>query len=124
MSLVRFINNLVHSSPRQIWNSFRKLDDIKWGKKVGVDQFGNTYYENPTERYGRDRWVVTAGPKSQADANKIPPVCMKGESKEILPKWINMSSNENPTGTSKGYKTYNTTRSKYSAWEPEARPRS
>lgn len=53
MSLVRFINNLVHSSPRQIWNSFRKLDDIKWGKKVGVDQLGNTYYENPTERYGK-----------------------------------------------------------------------
>ncbi|KAJ1919254.1 hypothetical protein H4219_002106 [Mycoemilia scoparia] len=137
MSFVRFVNNLVRSTPREIWNSFRKLDDIKYGTIIGIDQFGNKYYENREELYGRDRWVVTAAPRGETDANKIPPlwhawlhhtideVPPQGDKiYENKPKWWDTSKNNfNPTGTPMAFKTYNTTQPKFSSWEPKVTAR-
>lgn len=36
------------------------MDDIKTGRLVGADKYGNKYYEDPTQFYGRNRWVEYA----------------------------------------------------------------
>ncbi|KAL2921478.1 putative NADH dehydrogenase [ubiquinone] 1 alpha subcomplex subunit 12 [Bienertia sinuspersici] len=42
------------------------------GKVVGVDQFGNKYYENMNAQYGRHRWVEYAS-KNRYNASQVPP---------------------------------------------------
>lgn len=32
-------------------------DDLKTGKLIGIDKYGNRYFENPYYFYGRNRWV-------------------------------------------------------------------
>lgn len=39
---------------------FHRFDDIKAGKLVGEDKYGNKYFENPYYFYGRNRWVEYA----------------------------------------------------------------
>lgn len=34
-----------------------RMDDLKEGRLVGVDKYGNKYFENPYFFYGRNRWV-------------------------------------------------------------------
>ncbi len=52
------------------------LFTVIFGKKVGVDEFGNKYYSTKAfsksvGRYGKDRrWVIFKG---KAEASKIPP---------------------------------------------------
>lgn len=36
------------------------MDDVKDGKLVGEDKYGNKYFENPYYFYGRNRWVEYA----------------------------------------------------------------
>ena len=36
------------------------MDEVKDGKLVGEDKYGNKYYENPYYFYGRNRWVEYA----------------------------------------------------------------
>lgn len=33
------------------------MDELKDGKLVGTDKYGNKYFENPRYFYGRNRWV-------------------------------------------------------------------
>ncbi|KAK4740658.1 hypothetical protein SAY87_024246 [Trapa incisa] len=42
------------------------------GTVVGVDKFGNKYYENTTVQYGQHRWVEFAE-KSRYNASQVPP---------------------------------------------------
>ncbi|KAB1205532.1 putative NADH dehydrogenase [ubiquinone] 1 alpha subcomplex subunit 12 [Morella rubra] len=42
------------------------------GKVVGVDKFGNKYYENLNAQYGRHRWVEYAE-KGRYNASQVPP---------------------------------------------------
>ena len=37
-----------------------RMDEVKDGKLVGEDKYGNKYYENPYYFYGRNRWVEYA----------------------------------------------------------------
>ncbi|XP_021752091.1 probable NADH dehydrogenase [ubiquinone] 1 alpha subcomplex subunit 12 [Chenopodium quinoa] len=41
-------------------------------KVVGVDQYGNKYYENMNVQYGRHRWVEYAS-KNRYNASQVPP---------------------------------------------------
>lgn len=36
---------------------YSRQDELKDGRLVGEDQFGNKYYENPRYFYSRNRWV-------------------------------------------------------------------
>ncbi|ORX68564.1 hypothetical protein DL89DRAFT_293798 [Linderina pennispora] len=114
MSLARFIKFSLKNSPRQNFEIYRKLDDAKWGTHVGTDELGNRYFMNPTERYGRERWVTDEIPKATAE-----------EDAEYLcrPKWMAFPHYENYTGTRKAYVTYNTVKPKYESWEPAVAPR-
>lgn len=49
---------------------------LKFGNLVGVDKYGNEYYENTEDYpYGQHRWIEYAGDKSfyEVDASLVPP---------------------------------------------------
>jgi len=39
---------------------FFRNDDLKIGTLVGIDKYGNKYFENPYYFYGRNRWIEFA----------------------------------------------------------------
>ncbi|KAJ2696944.1 hypothetical protein FB645_006065 [Coemansia sp. IMI 203386] len=134
MSLVRFLKFSLKQSPRQNFEIFRKLDDAKWGRLVGVDELGNRYFVNPEERYGRERWCIPAASHADMDASQIPPrwhswlhkvtdevpKATAAEDAEAMhrPKWMVYPHYENYTGTKKASVTYNTVRPKFESWQP------
>ncbi|KAJ1732267.1 hypothetical protein LPJ61_002130 [Coemansia biformis] len=134
MSLARFLKFSLRQSPLKNFEIYRKLDDAKWGRLVGVDELGNRYYENKEERYGRERWCLPAERPSTMDASQIPPrwhswlhkttdevpLASAAEDAAALhrPKWMAYPHYANFTGTKKANVTYNTVRPKVNAWEP------
>lgn len=64
---------------------------IKFGQLVGVDKYGNKYYENTVDYpLNQHRWVEYAGDKSvyEVDASNIPPEWHG---------WLHSSTTEPPT---------------------------
>ncbi len=48
--------------------------DVKFGKEVGEDQFGNKYYEDPTDVHGQQRWTeYKVASHDEFAADQIPP---------------------------------------------------
>lgn len=52
------------------------MDDVKDGKLVGTDKYGNKYYQNPRYFYGRNRWVEYA-PQYGNNTDKYQLYCMR-----------------------------------------------
>lgn len=53
--------------------SIASMDEMKAGSLVGVDKYGNRYFEDPTQFYGRNRWVEYVDHKNlEYDASQIP----------------------------------------------------
>lgn len=49
------------------------MDEIKAGTLVGADKYGNKYYEDPSQFYGRNRWVEYSEHKNlEYDGSQIP----------------------------------------------------
>ncbi|KAK7581824.1 hypothetical protein V3481_013903 [Fusarium oxysporum f. sp. vasinfectum] len=108
--------------------------DTKAGRLIGTDRAGNKFFENNEELPLRTRWVEYA--KHDYDAAHIEPGWHA---------WISYSVDKPPTEdpllqagvrafepsraipnftqTRGAFKTYNTSKSKISAWEPVAAPR-
>ncbi|KAF5973372.1 NADH-ubiquinone oxidoreductase subunit [Fusarium bulbicola] len=108
--------------------------DTKAGRLIGTDRAGNKFFENNEELPLRTRWVEYA--KHDYDAAQIEPGWHA---------WISYSVDKPPTEdpllqagvrafepsralpnftqTRSAFKTYNTSKSKISAWEPVAAPR-
>ncbi|KAJ1984749.1 hypothetical protein H4R33_004272 [Dimargaris cristalligena] len=131
MSLIRAVKYILEAGPRESLRQFMRLDEVKGGLLIGRDRYGNEYYENLKEKLNRDRWVVLA--RSDYDATQVPPEWHKwlhkltDENPSNLPsrpyRWIVSHHVENMTGTTKAFTTYNTTRPKVSAWDPQVKPR-
>ena len=50
-----------------------RMDDLRVGKLVGIDRYGNKYYENNAYFYGRNRWVEYSDAVGvNYDASQIP----------------------------------------------------
>ncbi|KAF5644529.1 nadh-ubiquinone oxidoreductase subunit [Fusarium sp. NRRL 52700] len=110
------------------------IGDTKAGRLIGTDRAGNKFFENNEELPLRTRWVEYA--KHDYDAAHIEPGWHA---------WISYSVDKPPTEdpllqagvrafepsralpnftqTRGAFKTYNTSKSKISAWEPVAAPR-
>ncbi|KAG9292430.1 hypothetical protein G9A89_015300 [Geosiphon pyriformis] len=126
MSLLRYIKNIVKVGPTNYWKQLNHIGDVKAGSLIGVDQFGNKYFENKEETYGRDRWVEYNHPSD--DPTSIPPEWHRWIHKiteyppkiENYPKPIYKATFiPNFTGTPKAYKPYNTTAPKILEWQPK-----
>jgi len=101
------------------------IGDIKSGTLIGSDKLGNKYYENLDEVFGRHRWVEYAS--DSPDPSQITPewhswVHHVVESPPTVEKLVEpkfaIPYTENPTGTRKAFKTYNTVKAKTETWEP------
>ncbi|KAJ6788719.1 hypothetical protein PWT90_10057 [Aphanocladium album] len=105
------------------------------GTYMGKDRAGNKYFENGEELPLRTRWVEYA--KHDYDAAHIEPGwhawmsyavdTIPGEDHLLTAgtrKFEPALAKPNYTQTRGAFKTYNTTKTKFTAWEPVAAPRS
>ncbi|KAM3476173.1 hypothetical protein MY8738_007069 [Beauveria namnaoensis] len=111
------------------------IGDTKAGTYMGKDRAGNKFFENGEELPLRTRWVQYA--QHDFDAAQIEPGwhawmsyavdTVPGEDPLLTAgtrKFEPALPKPNYTQTRGAFKTYNTTKSKLTAWEPVAAPRS
>ena len=105
-----------------------RQDTLKIGTLVGVDKYGNRYYENNYYFHGRNRWVEFADHVYlDYDGSQIPPEWhgWMHYNTDIPPtvkppvqyKWM-IDHQENKTSTPQQYVPYSTTRTKIEGWIP------
>ncbi|XP_012281007.1 probable NADH dehydrogenase [ubiquinone] 1 alpha subcomplex subunit 12 [Orussus abietinus] len=104
-------------------------DDLKVGTLIGIDKYGNKYYENNYYFYGRNRWVSYAKEVGlDYDASQVPPEWFGWlHYKTDLPphkdprrpkyKWM-AEHRPNMSGTNEAYVPYSTTKPKIQPWKP------
>ncbi|GAB1605184.1 NADH dehydrogenase [ubiquinone] 1 alpha subcomplex subunit 12-like [Argonauta hians] len=113
---------------KESYMTLYRTDDLKTGKLVGEDEFGNKYYQNQKYFFGRSRWVVYNKKFNvDYDGSMIPSAWHRwlhyiGDSPPTTEPpfskdWM-LPHTENPSGTCKEYVPYSTTRPKISSWEP------
>lgn len=128
---LRRLNQIVKQNEgirRSVWKLWR-METMKSGKLVGVDKYGNKYYENNYYFFGGSRWVEYPEYKNlEYDASQVPsewfgwlhyrtdatpfedPVKLHTKY-----KWM-LDHSENQSGTKEAYMPYSTTKPKIEAW--------
>uniref|UniRef100_A0A060T317 NADH dehydrogenase [ubiquinone] 1 alpha subcomplex subunit n=1 Tax=Blastobotrys adeninivorans TaxID=409370 RepID=A0A060T317_BLAAD len=135
-SIIRQVRNAYKSGWKLFAVNMGGLGDAKYGRLVGTDVYGNKYYENTEddEIHLRTRWVVNKDhyfDLSQVEPGwhywlsygvDVPPPQTAPEnlSKPAAPGPVNYT---NMTGTPGAYVCYNTTRPKFSPWQPKVAQR-
>lgn len=130
----RTLSNLRKVGIKDYFTQMLYIGDTKHGRFIGADRAGNKYFENNEELPLRTRWVEYS--KHDYDAATIEPGWHAWMSYSVdKPPTEDAilqigSRNTDPTAPvpnwtqSRGaFKTYNTAKSKLSAWEPVAAPR-
>ncbi|KZS97602.1 NDUFA12-domain-containing protein [Sistotremastrum niveocremeum HHB9708] len=136
VSLLRTIRSMRRVGLREWFRQMQYIGDAKSGRFVGMDEFGNRYFENMNaeeEIPGRHRWVDYA--QHEYNGTQVPPTWHSWLShirldpptedpivQNVTPHW-KAPHVENLTGTRGAFKTYNTTVPKINAWEPKVTPR-
>ena len=127
MSLVRLLRNALRVGPVRAATQFFRTCDIKTGRLVGVDMWGNKYFESSEENWYRSRWIEPVNGK--LDACDVPaewhgwlhritdrppqtPEEMVGKERV---EWM-VPHDHNQTGGAGAFRTYNTTREKVELW--------
>ncbi|XP_006006488.1 NADH dehydrogenase [ubiquinone] 1 alpha subcomplex subunit 12 [Latimeria chalumnae] len=116
-----------------LWQLLR-INDLKTGELVGVDKYGNKYYENTSYFFGRHRWVEYTSRMNdkntywEVDGSMVPPEwhCWLHSITDNPPtthppiprKFIWENHKFNLSGTAKQYVPYSTTRKKIHEWVP------
>ncbi|MBN3271810.1 NR2C1 protein, partial [Polyodon spathula] len=112
-----------------------RVNDVKTGALVGVDKFGNKYFEDNRYFFGRHRWVIYAEEMNgkntywEVDGSMVPPEwhrwlhCMTDNPPTTHPpvprKFIWENHKFNLSGSaSRQYVPYSTTRKKIHEWVP------
>lgn len=109
-------------------------DDLKEGRLVGEDFYGNKYYENDRYFFGRNRWVNYADHVwLEYDASQVPAewfgwlhyrTDLPPHEEPFRPTYPWMEPHtENMSGTSEQYVPYDTTLPKIRQWKPPAQAR-
>ncbi|KAK1766268.1 NADH ubiquinone oxidoreductase subunit NDUFA12-domain-containing protein [Phialemonium atrogriseum] len=129
----RTLGNLRKIGLKEYWHQINYIGDTKAGTLVGVDKFGNKFYENNDELPLRTRWVDYV--KHDFDASHIEPMWHMWISYGVDQpptqdpltatnrSWASPRHIPNPTFSRGAFKTYSTTKPKISSWEPVAAPR-
>ncbi|KAI3366642.1 hypothetical protein L3Q82_009336 [Scortum barcoo] len=113
----------------------QRVNDVKTGTLIGVDKYGNKYYEDKKHYFfGRHRWVIYTtemnGKKTvwEVDGSMVPAEwhrwlhCMTDDPPTTHPpepkKFLAEVHQFNVSGTSQQYVPYSTTRKKIHEWVP------
>ncbi|EHA22372.1 hypothetical protein ASPNIDRAFT_204434 [Aspergillus niger ATCC 1015] len=130
---VRSFTVLPEASRMRLWPP--NAGDTKAGTLIGVDRYGNKYFENMEEELPlRTRWVDYK--EKEYDPSQLEPgwhawisymVDAPPTADKIMQtgvrSWELPEHRPNLTLSRAAFKTYSTTRPKYSAWTPVAAPR-
>uniref|UniRef100_A0A915K096 NADH dehydrogenase [ubiquinone] 1 alpha subcomplex subunit 12 n=1 Tax=Romanomermis culicivorax TaxID=13658 RepID=A0A915K096_ROMCU len=114
-----------------IWGSILQLyrtDKYKEGTLVGVDKFGNKYFENNIYTYPKNRWVdFSKRVWLDYDASQIPPEWHRwlhhstdtppSKVEPVRRDWM-LEHQENRSGFAEQYTPYSTTKTKIEMWTP------
>lgn len=136
-SLARTVRNFLRVGPKNYFRQLQNIGDTKAGTLVGIDGYGNKFFENKDEDeiHLRTRWVEYKDHYN--DLSQVEPAWhfwlsygvdtpvnkVEGDRLTVR-KYPYLAKNyENLTGTPGAFVTYNTTRAKYSAWEPKVTER-
>uniref|UniRef100_A0A8C0UTQ9 NADH dehydrogenase [ubiquinone] 1 alpha subcomplex subunit 12 n=1 Tax=Cyanistes caeruleus TaxID=156563 RepID=A0A8C0UTQ9_CYACU len=111
-----------------------RVNDLKTGNLVGTDKYGNKYYEDKRNFFGRHRWVVYTKEMNgkntfwEVDGSMVPPEwhrwlhAMTDDPPTTHPpvprKFIWENHKFNVSGTPEQYVPYSTTRKKIHEWIP------
>ncbi|KAJ5146294.1 uncharacterized protein N7515_000858 [Penicillium bovifimosum] len=134
-TIVRTLRNLRRVGFKDAAHQMQNIGDTKAGTLIGVDRWGNKFFENMSEELPlRTRWVDYKD--AEYDASHIEPgwhawisymVDAPPAADKILEggirHWELPEHRPNPTLSRSAYKTYSTTRPKINAWNPVAAPR-
>ena len=104
------------------------MDTFKQGTLVGIDKYGNKYYQNDRYFVPRNRWVeYNDSTFLDYDGSQVPAewhnwlhyVCDDPPTKNprVNYKWM-IDHQENLSGSQKTYVPYSTTPEKISTWKP------
>ncbi|PYI09990.1 putative NADH-ubiquinone oxidoreductase subunit B17.2 [Aspergillus sclerotiicarbonarius CBS 121057] len=133
-TIIRTLRNLKRIGFKEYGHQMQYIGDTKAGTLIGVDRYGNKFFENEEELPLRTRWVDYK--EKEFDASHIepgwhawisylvdaPPTADKIMQTGIR-RWELPEHRPNLTLSRAAFKTYSTTRPKYSAWTPVAAPR-
>ncbi|CAM2098516.1 NADH dehydrogenase [ubiquinone] 1 alpha subcomplex subunit 12 [Caretta caretta] len=116
-----------------LWQLLR-VNDLKIGALVGVDKYGNKYYEDKKYFFGRHRWVDYTTEMNgkntfwEVDGSMVPPEwhcwlhCITEDPPTTHPpaarKFIWENHKFNLSGTPGQYVPFSTTRKKIQEWVP------
>ncbi|XP_017659820.1 PREDICTED: NADH dehydrogenase [ubiquinone] 1 alpha subcomplex subunit 12 isoform X2 [Lepidothrix coronata] len=111
-----------------------RVNDLKTGNLIGTDKYGNKYYEDTRNFFGRHRWVVYTEEMNgkntfwEVDGSMVPPEwhrwlhSMTDDPPTTHPpvarKFIWENHKFNLSGTPGQYVPYSTTRKKIQEWIP------
>ncbi|XP_074097147.1 NADH dehydrogenase (ubiquinone) B17.2 subunit [Cotesia typhae] len=116
-------------NPLKVLGQLYRTDDLKFGKHMGTDKYGNRYYQNDFYFYGRNRWVIYADHvHMDYDASQVSPewygwlhyktdLLPHEDPARVQRRWM-IEHKENMSGTKEAYMPYSTTKSKVEAWKP------
>ncbi|EPE05381.1 nadh-ubiquinone oxidoreductase subunit [Ophiostoma piceae UAMH 11346] len=135
-TITRTLGYLRRVGLKEYWHQLNYIGDTKAGALIGVDKFGNKFYENMAEELPlRTRWVDYK--QHDFDASHVEPlwhawlaygVDTPPSQDPLLASaatrpWAVPEHRPNYTATRAAFKTYNTTKPKINAWQPIAAPR-
>lgn len=135
-TVTRTLGYLRRIGLKEYWHQLNYIGDTKAGELIGVDKFGNKFYENMAEELPlRTRWVdykLHDFDSSHVEplwhawlayAVDTPPSADPLRAAAEARPWATPEHRPNQTATRGAFKTYSTTKPKISAWQPIAAPR-
>ncbi|KAK9370240.1 NADH ubiquinone oxidoreductase subunit NDUFA12-domain-containing protein [Lipomyces kononenkoae] len=135
-SLIRVIRNLRRIGFKDYLRQMNSIGDTKYGRLVGVDRYGNKFFENieEDEIHLRTRWVQYK--EWYYDVSQIEPAwhgwlgyLVDTRPNELQPdqktvrKYPTPDVVPNGTGTRNAYVPYSTVKPRVSAWSPTVKER-
>ncbi|KAH8600852.1 NADH-ubiquinone oxidoreductase subunit B17.2 [Bisporella sp. PMI_857] len=131
-TILRTLKNLRQVGIRDALHQMHNIGDTKAGTLIGIDKFGNKYFENLQDELPlRTRWVDYKIGNSEFEASDIEPgwhawisymVDKPPTEDPILRtgvrKWELPEHRRNLTASRGAFKTYSTVKPKITAWDP------
>ncbi|KAJ6028091.1 hypothetical protein N7540_003667 [Penicillium herquei] len=136
-TVLRTLRNLRRIGLKEYAHQMQNIGDTKAGTLIGTDRWGNKYYENMEEELPlRTRWVDYKTNWPEFQPCQVEPgwhawisymVDAPPTADKVLEPGLRHyevpEHRPNLTQTRAAFRTYSTTRPKYSAWTPVAAPR-